>query len=184
MRHGVKPGRHFTADEQGVVFNKGPLAQLTQVHEGNVAESFGVALVGGLLEGLQVWLGFHHLHVMLTLRALVQDGQADGPLQRPGQVRVESSLHGVHEQGDVVGAAQGVGGLQVQAQAQLVARAARVEAGAVLHNRLARFLVPQVGGETFEAPDEDTAALLRLQLLHRVLEHHHPVPELSNLACL
>lgn len=131
-----------------------------QVQKGDVAEAFGVALDERLLEGLQVRLGLHHLDVVLSLGALVQDGQADGALEGPAQLPVERPLHGVDKEGDEVGAARRVGGLQVEAQAQLVARAARVEAGAVLHHRLARLLVPQVGGETSEAPDEDAVALL------------------------
>ncbi len=75
------------------------------------------------------------------------------------------------KEGDIVGAAGGIGGLQVQAQAQLVARSAGVEARAVLNHWQACFLVPQVGGETSEAPDEDTVTLLGLHLLHCVLQN-------------
>lgn len=113
VKRTVKAWRHLTADQQSVVFNVGSLIQLVQVEKGDVAEPFGVALDGGLLEGLQVWFSLHHLHVVLTLGALVQDGEADGALERPRQLPVEGSLHGVDKEGDVVGAARGVGGLQV-----------------------------------------------------------------------
>lgn len=88
------------------------------------------------------------------------------------------------EEGDEVGAARRVGGLQVQPQAELVARLARVEAGAVLHHGLARFLAPQEAGEAPEAPDEDAVTLLRLQLAHRLLQRRDSPPQLGELARL
>lgn len=72
----------------------------------------------------------------------------------------------------------------MQPQTELVARVAGVEAGAVLHHRVACFLVPQEVGEASKAPDEDTVALLRLQLPHRLLQRRHFPPELSELARL
>lgn len=84
-----------------------------QVQKGDVAKSFGVAVVGGLLEGLQVWFSLHHLHMVLTLGALVYDGKADGALERPGQLPIKSPLHGVDKEGNIVGATWGIGGLQV-----------------------------------------------------------------------
>lgn len=154
------------------------------MQEGDVAKSLGVALGGGLLEGLEVGFSLHQLDVVVALRPLVQDGEADGALERPRQQPVEGPLHGVHEERDEVWAARGVGGLQVQPQTELVARVAGVEAGAVLHHRVACFLVPQEVGEASKAPDEDTVALLRLQLPHRLLQRRHFPPELSELARL
>lgn len=170
MRRAVKARRHLAADEQRVILDKCSLTQLIQMQEGDVAKSLGVALGGGLLEGLEVGFSLHQLDVVVAVRPLVQDGEADGALERPRQEPVEVALHGVDKEGDEVGAARGVGGLQVQPQAEPVARAAGVEAGAVLHHGVARFLVPQEVGEALEAPDEDAVALLRLQLLHRLLQ--------------
>lgn len=132
------------------------------MQKGHVAKSFGVALGGGLLEGLQVGFSLHQLDVVVGIWPLIQDGEADSALERPRQLVVKGPLHGVDEERDEVGAAGGVGGLQMQPQTQLVARMAGVEAGTVLHHGLTRFLVPQVAREAPEAPDEDAVTVLRL----------------------
>lgn len=183
-RAAVETRRHLAADEQRVIFDKSSLTQLIQMQESDVAKSLGVALGGGLLEGLEVGFGLHQLHVVVAVWPLVQDGEADGALERPRQQPVEVSLHGVDKEGDEVGAARGVGGLQVQPQAELVARLAGVEAGAVLHHRVAHLLVPQKVGEARQAPYEDAVALLCLQLPHSLLQRRHFPPELGKLARL
>lgn len=144
--------------------------QLLQVQKGDVAKALGVAMGGRLLESLQVRLGLHYFRVMLAIRALVQNGQPDGALKGPAQLAIEDALHGVDKQGDEVGAALGIGGLQVQAQAELVPWTARVEAWAMLDHWQACFLVAQVGRKAFEVPDVDALALLGLQLLHSLLQ--------------
>lgn len=154
------------------------------MHKGHIAKPFGVALDGRLLEGLQVRLGLHHLGVMLTLGALVKDGESNRALKRPGQLWIESSLHGVYKEGDVVGASRSVGRLQVQAKAQFVAWATRVEPWAVLNHWLARLLVPEVAREAPETPNEDAVALLGLHLPKHFLKYKHLSLELCNLTCL
>lgn len=184
MLRAVKAWCHLAADEQRIILDKCSLAQLIQMQEGDVAKPLGVALGGGLLEGLQVGFGLHQLHVVVAVRPLVQDGEADSALERPRQQPVEVTLHGVDEEGDEIGAARGVGGLQVKPQAELVARVAGVKAGAVLHHRVASFLVPQEVGEARQAPDEDAVALLRLQLPDHLLQCRHFPPELGELTRL
>lgn len=141
-------------------------------------------MIAGLLEGLQVWFCLHDFHVMLSLGSLVEYGEPDVPLKWPGQLPVKISLHGMDEEGDVVGTARGVGALHVQTQTQLVAWTTRVETGAVLNDRQPRFLVAQESREIFEVPDEDTVTLLRLQFLYRFFQYRHPTPELCKLPCL
>lgn len=102
MRRAVQARRHLAADEQRIILDKCSLTQLIQMQEGDVAKSLGVALGGGLLEGLEVGFSLHQLDVVVALRPLVQDGEADGALERPRQQPVEGPLHGVHEERDEV----------------------------------------------------------------------------------
>ena len=102
MKHIVKTRRDLAADKHSIIFDICSLIQEVQVQKGHVAKPFGVALDGGLLESLQVWFSLHHLDVVLTLRAMVQDGEADGALEWPGQLPIKSSLHGVDKHGDEV----------------------------------------------------------------------------------
>ena len=180
---GVEARHGLTAHQHGVIAHKLPLLQHGQVQEGDVAEALRVLVSGGPLECLKVRFGIHHLHVVLPFR-LVQNGQADGALEGPRQLAIKLPLHGVHEQGDVIGAAGRAGRLQVQPEAQLVPRPARIEAGAVENDGLPGLLATQVGGETLHPPHIDALALLGLQLAHRPLHGAQLAPHLGQLARL
>lgn len=93
----IEAGRHLTAHHQGVVLDKALLLQLMYVQEGDIAEALGIALERGPLEGLQVWLGLHHLLMMVPFRVLVQHCQTDAALEGPRQLRIIGALHSVYE---------------------------------------------------------------------------------------
>ena len=156
------------------------------MHKSHVAKTLGVAGDGGSLEGEELWLGVHDFLVVLPHSGfrLIEDREANGSLEGPGQVAVVLPLHRVDKEGDVVGAALRARQLQVQAHAQFVAGFACVEAGAVNDNRFLLFLRFQVHSKVANLPDVNPIALLCFYFSNFVLEGSDSSLELTYIHAL